>query len=99
MENSNAKYTPGPWEAIKTYPYEKSSITICAGSTPKRHIARVLFHDAQTIEDARLIHAAPDLLAVVEVLLETPEMGGRGGVDYLRLEKAARAAVKKAKGE
>jgi uncharacterized cupin superfamily protein len=52
--------------------------------------------------NARLIAAAPDLLAALEELYEAHQLVEHGDEDYPRLEAAqaqARAAIAKAKGE
>jgi len=88
-----AGHTPGPWGVTRLHGVEY--VTIDGGRVSVARVSALKTGEA----NARLIAAAPDLMSVVEVLLETPEMGGTGGVDYLRLEKAARAAITKAKGK
>jgi len=93
----NAESVPTGWRIIKDGD-GKGNLQVASCNLRIAEVFKDGEWDKAADRVAALIIAAPDLLAVVEVLLETPEMGGRGGVDYLRLEKAARAAIAKARG-
>jgi hypothetical protein len=76
MRNSMSKYTPGPWtveeygddETPALVIHKDTESRVCFMATPGSH------GDPETIEaDARLIVAAPDLLAAA-VTLEEAEM-------------------------
>ena len=86
------KHTEGPWE--------KSSGLVCGGKNPRRAVAiytgnrNVRFASPEEQEaNARLIAAAPDLLAAVEhVLIASEDQGTFGDMDFDML----RAAIAKA---
>lgn len=87
------KYTPGPWEVDGPRIY----------STTKTLVATVgLFRSLETASaNARLIAAAPDLLAALESLLEwaadVHDPMKQSRINYSGMD-AARAAIAKAKG-
>ena len=96
---SAAKHTPGPWaiddhQAGDCYAYvipESGSIlgAICRVDLP-------LDSYGQGLADARLMAAAPDLLAALKALLERYVLAiGNEGIECL----IARAAIAKATGE
>lgn len=100
---SDVKHTPGPWQVLAGEPGDRSSRTIVA-LTPYRKIASVRVDGAvQPLPceeaDARLIAAAPDLLAALEECrlwlgsdepMPTAKMWELGAI--------VRAAITKAKG-
>jgi len=61
------KPTPGPWETyVSTMPVGRQRFAcIQPAEGIKRRIADVMLHDDQAEADARLIAAAPDLLAAL----------------------------------
>ncbi len=79
---SRFKGTPGPWEVVRHYEI-RSSVTLMT-------IADVVKYESGVARDnARLIAAAPDLLAVVQSALSV-------GYDENGWQAKARAALKKA---
>ena len=86
-------HTPGPWTAGNDG-YIYSAGDIVADST---------FGCLPQIEgdhNARLIAAAPDLLAALETIANSEPMDGDSFVcDFDTLQSVARAAIRKAKGE
>lgn len=96
------EHTPGPWEAYKTSPTDSHGWGVAAGS--RGCITCSVAHEA----DARLIAAAPDLLAALEAWGQAvTSADGRlltffpGIVENAVAEAhdAARAAIAKARGE
>ena len=92
------KHTPGPW-IVKRSPFEVYNVDhgaltheICSGNL----MIAALYADEDG-PDARLISAAPDLLEVLDHILE---MQLRGFI-YLgdEVNAKARAAIAKARGE
>lgn len=96
---TDQKHTPGPWHVTGNY-------VICADSIklgkPYRHDVPVasMFDDPLTRQqmdaNARLIAAAPDLLAALEHLdnaTNEPSLG----IDLVEASDKARAAIAKAK--
>lgn len=96
-----AKHTQGPWVAI---PMPDGSIDICK-SNAGYHIAQMLYtgYPADVQANARLIAAAPDLLAALEIA-----EGRLMCIDAQKLDTVARnddvidrirAAIARARGE
>jgi len=86
-------HTPGPWRIAPKYLYGSDGIHIDAGA--RSYIAHIGNHgDEQAEADARLIAAAPRLLAALEMVKELPgfEPGEPYGV-------ATIAAIVEAKGQ
>lgn len=95
-----AKHTPGPWRvcrAIKAGEFDIRDEHSSGGYAP---IAKVKGDKrstaAQTIENARLIAAAPDLL---EVLVTMPQGISSSDQDWWDWIDKARSAIDKATGE
>lgn len=95
------KHTPGPWEA-KWSKYSDGEYIVQTKHSSNRVIAS--FDDdgdgagEQSIADAHLISAAPDLLKVCKVVLATlPHMGGSERATF-HLVKDLEAAIAKAEG-
>lgn len=87
---SNAKHTPGPWEA-KCEDWEREN-GMCVYDAEGMLVARRL-----TEPNARLIAAAPELLfALDRILRELPQR--RDWLDPVT-EKIVNAAIAKARGE
>jgi len=84
---SEQKHTPGPWES-------GNGTTSIYGSDGKE-VARRIWHgpqdDERSLANARLIAAAPELLAALQYLCEVSHTDPRGF-------DAARAAIAKATG-
>lgn len=97
----NSKHTPGPW-SINDWPQATSDVGIGATGTPL--VARISLRDVSINEqkaNARLIAAAPELLACAEMLLLlTAKAGANGSVahEFRPHWEAARAAIAKAEG-
>lgn len=97
--NDNVKHTPGPWTARPDSNREEADWTIVLNGSAGYDL--MPWTDGQGVNpaDARLIAAAPDLLAAAQALLgEADSTGGhtrtvsRLSVDHLR------AAIEKATG-
>lgn len=92
MEVTN---TPGPW----TYEEEAYSMERVFG--PKGLVAQVVGDSAETIANAHLIAAAPELLAALEEFMEIMDVG-YGFPDREKLVSLfsikAKMAIAKAKG-
>ena len=90
---SESKFTPGPWEAKNTGRHwnnnEIDNWIITYGNDDEQ-IVDHCYEEA----DARLIAAAPDLLAELESLVDKVESAGW----HKSETDAARAAIEKAKG-
>ena len=82
----NTKHTPGPWriEGNEVHAYATAVAVICE---------TVQGEDGS---NARLIAAAPDLLAALQRLITA--LGGQGALRYELTVKTARAAIAKAEG-
>ena len=93
----SAQHTPGPW-SINEWPQATTDIAIGVIGTPL--IAKVPLRDVSINEqkaNARLIAAAPDLLAVVEELEESADYWSEYDVP-LGIVDRLRAAIAKATG-
>ncbi len=110
-----SRFTPGPWEAMANgpnLPLARIGVTVadydgggfssyCVALLPKT------FNGETTSANARLIAAAPDLLAALQALdadWSAFEPKGPDGTDYLAestkaIWRQARAAIAKATGE
>ena len=104
MKNEQAKHTPGPWMMIK-YPGDKcytirtrEAYRAESGEGPIGHIPIAeICTDGQPDEaNARLIAAAPELLAALENMSAVPDCYGPEATAALR---HARAAIAKATGK
>jgi len=88
-KNKVTDHTPGPW-TVKNDPVAPERVVVDMGDGI---VAVHPFKDWKSNADrARLIAAAPDLLAALEQIANLPDEG-EGGNDI------ARAAIAKAKGE
>jgi hypothetical protein len=85
-----SKHTPGPWGTYDTAAY---GIHICKGGIAGQHIASaqryVGLTQDETVANARLIAAAPEMLAALRELLERCDF---------EAQEMARAAIGKAEG-
>lgn len=106
------KHTPGPWEAVfatadGTPAGTGAFVSKDGGSIARVHAYGMCGTDEQMREDAmanaRVLAAAPDLLAVVEDLFALEELYESGGEatneQALAWRSKAMAAMKKARGE
>lgn len=89
----STKHTPGPWRRVDCYIYggPPGTGSHVADASPFGPMADAGVADA----NARLIAAAPDLLAALEALMHTTE----DDLHYLDVCQRARAAIRKARGE
>ncbi len=99
-------HTPGPWflnglahTTTGGNRFASGVIHIGAGESPKTLVAKVEWRELSTIEckaNARLIAAAPDLLAALQWLADEYELlANRGHCSHANL-KQSRAAISKA---
>lgn len=93
------QHTPGPW-AIKFLEHQGASTSRLYVCNPSDYIAEVYIPNYwknidQAISIARLIAAAPDMLAALEALEAVLRMSDRD----IEVFDVARAAIAKAKGE
>jgi len=90
-------YTPSPWHIGKRYPagaiYDEKGAEICGFSN--------LLHPAEIAANARLIAAAPELLAALRATLNPLQQAQNrmGCVVASAAFLSARAAIAKAEGE
>lgn len=93
-----SKHTSGPWGIYDTAAY---GIHICKGGIAGQHIASaqryVGLTQDETVANARLIAAAPDLLDALKALTEKLAMSGDAWRWKEELPQAA-AAIAKAEG-
>lgn len=93
-------HTPGPWTAQPRYKGERAPFEILANhGADSPALILALSHGGFNVEDAnanaRLIAAAPDLLAALEALLDTPALAHAMDVfDQVACEEARRAIAK-----
>ena len=91
------KHTPGPWMVVDDHP-DKA----CYYIQEKNHLDEIAAiyryerNPCDTLADARLIAAAPELLEAVQYALDVSAEGLRLGEEW---QFRARAAIAKAKGE
>lgn len=93
--------TPAPWKVVTNDPHEAGRVFV---ETPDESIVAVVGNGAlfkDRFDNARLIAAAPDLLAACELLIKQYDLdddfilgGGLTNEPFLM----ARTAIKKAKG-
>lgn len=97
ITEQRAAHTPGPWIRGARL------LDVCAGASVVATVACASSHPAteeQAHANARLIAAAPDLLAALETIANSEPMDGDSFVcDFDTLQSVARAAIRKAKGE
>jgi hypothetical protein len=85
-------WTPGPWEVFRFGPgLEVKTIYGCSGMDRSQFIPAVVMPGVNAEANARLIAAAPDLLAACELAL--PHLVNEPAAD------AVRAAIAQARGE
>lgn len=89
----SAQYTPGPWVVDYSHPDWVEGTTIWANDVVIAHAVADQHH--QTEANARLISAAPDLLAALRIAEDALDMYSGGQSSDLA---AIRAAIDKAMG-
>jgi hypothetical protein len=107
----NAKHTPGPWKVVpfsdpsKTIPHIMATSQSQTGHPIEIAVlwASAVDSPEECIANARLIAAAPDLLAAMKDMLSgwryiRRNHGDLYGVGWDRCENSARAAIAKAGG-
>lgn len=106
----SGQHTPGPWVVYDTAPYDPSwelRFEVWAGTPGGDDDGDCLIAERLTADHARIIAAAPDLLAVCKRLAAVKHDGGvwlywRGELMYLVPDAVlsdAEAAIAKATGE
>ncbi len=101
------QHTPGPWAADKFSRGDDYTPTNCRVTSGKKEIACAFYGatDGEREANARLIAAAPELLAALEGLLDAyapraGETAKNNGEESLHCSvREARAAIAKAKGQ
>jgi hypothetical protein len=95
-------YTPGPWFTEDAQPGDLFRYVMCGEGDTLAHLCRTSINGNQNAEaDARLIAAAPELLAALKVALRDLEMISDTGDWGTELDPAifqAREAIAKAIG-
>ena len=91
---SDAKHTPGPWSTSEWPSREKDYIRIFAGTTYVGSVGNSDDPFERTEANARLIKAAPDLLAACEAVISAGESENLPTTVY----DAVEAAIAKAEG-
>lgn len=92
------KHTPGPWTILGDF---KGAVSIQHAEDSMSVICKLNnrcgqpFHAMNEDANAALIAAAPDLLNMIECLLESGELNGVGAEEYEQIEKL----IRKARGE
>ena len=98
----NAKHTSGPWTIIRE---SEDAIIRYSDGALASYIARIyngtLCPEHGTVDaNARLIAAAPELLAALKTIANSEELKtGTFVCDFQTLQGVARAAIAKAKGQ
>jgi len=94
--SKKTKHTPGPWRVIG--PTKTSGWGLCIGCA-HNIVARLTGRGSnETSANARLIAAAPDLLAVLKEVAESSQYWGEYDVP-LGIHERIAAAIAKAEGE
>ena len=89
------KHTPGPWRVWTPPPNGEQCIGDSKGLMVAVATTGITFNE--TLANARLIAAAPDLLEALQAIIESVDRNG--AAILTELESAARAAIAKAQGE
>jgi hypothetical protein len=92
------QHTPGPWFAVG-YQVEIESETVADICTTNANLFGQggLHDDARAMANARLIAAAPDLLAALEDIVQASD--ANDGDSLMNAIQAAQTIIAKAKGE
>ena len=92
---SDTKHTPKPWKFLRAFGrIETDQRVICymAAGVTERALK-------ETLENGKLIAAAPDLLEALQAMIRYGEDGPAKGETGYDIEMKAKAAIRKAKGE
>lgn len=98
----SAAHTPGPWDLQMIDNNTGRIQHLCPMDEDGLSLLTVVEHDGKKFaavykdEDARLIAAAPDLLAALQALLDGPD--GKTGSEYGMVIARGYAAIQKATG-
>jgi hypothetical protein len=105
----NAKHTPGPWTIERHFHPEEAAIPsyleiVAEARGECRYLCQILpqFEERptdETLSNARLIAAAPDLLVACQAVLPALEWCHAQGLQTSGALEIVRAAIAKAKGE
>lgn len=99
----DTKHTPGPWEVIKSGRAPTDKMFIRRTWTGGQYVAEIkpsVNDDPEEMSaNARLIAAAPALLAALEAICEVPSRYDVCPNIAMEMYDQARAAINKAKGE
>ena len=114
-ENDKARHTPGPWQCLPEeadQDYIRIRGTRLGGRYKVANVHHLRYrgayedlrlrYDAETFANARLVAAAPDLLAALQEMYEAASDSDSchyGTLSTTFLRKIARAAIVKATGE
>lgn len=101
---TEAKHTEGPWEFRELSPFDDGLGYISADGRDIIHSGVLDLSKDENLANARLIAAAPDLLAALELFVERDAALKRENPDltpsarFTRLLEAGEAALAKARG-
>ena len=101
------EHTPGPWRTVQEADYEPPEMSVCMiveNAVPDRdetaiHIAFAFGCTEQAQADARLIAAAPELLAACETAIHALRLSESCQDEINDATDLIRAAIAKARGE
>lgn len=98
------RHSPGPWEVHGDYTqqlfYVHGANNICdihRGAASLYGDSRFSRSPAEDEANARLVAAAPDLLAALQTIADAGERGELACADFYSIKSIARAAIAKAK--
>lgn len=97
-ETNSATHTPGPWTARVKRTGESWWVVAPRPNGQEGYLAECVGRQEANEANARLIAAAPDLLAALRVLLGTSECSCEGDCVPDCTHVIARAAIAKAEG-
>ena len=99
MNKTKTAHTPGPWYSEMNVDGEVNTWAFDNPGSPRIGIARIYKHNGKAQEaNGALIAAAPDLLAALGKMVNFYEEGIDDEKER-EINKQARAAISKAKGE
>lgn len=87
------KHTPGPWFANESEMAARASLVSIRTKNGAYEITKDVGY-----QNARLIAAAPDLLAALKLIAERPRSKPTVPQDIVTIQRIARAAIAKAEG-